>query len=90
MNKQMNAALNNLPNYKGVMICSRPEDNPTIDKERYSEAHRRPFVSRVKEKEKIGITPIKKPVLYTFGKSKTQVDWQQRQPRRSSETTRIG
>jgi len=44
---------NNINNYKGVMLCTRPNENIGSVKER-------PFVSRVDPKEQIGLNPVKK------------------------------
>ena len=40
-------------NYKGVMLCSRPEERQELVKER-------PFYSRVDPKDAIGLNPTKK------------------------------
>lgn len=40
-------------NYKGVMLCNRPNVDSNIVKYK-------PFVSRVDKKENLGINPIKK------------------------------
>jgi len=44
---------NNINNYKGVMLCTRPNENIGVVKER-------PFVSRVDPKGQVGINPVKK------------------------------
>ena len=45
-------------NYKGVMLCSRPNEYGQVQKpERQGKA---PFISRVDPKEKIGVNPTKK------------------------------
>jgi hypothetical protein len=44
---------NNINNYKGVMLCNRPNEQVGISKDR-------PFVSRVDPKEQMGINPVKK------------------------------
>jgi len=44
---------NNINNYKGVMLCTRPNENIVASKDR-------PFVSRVDPKDQIGINPVKK------------------------------
>jgi len=43
----------NINNYKGVMLCTRPNENIGVSKERT-------FVSRVDPKEKLGLNPVKK------------------------------
>jgi len=44
---------NNINNYKGVMLCTRPNENIGAVKDR-------PFVSRVDPKDRLGINPVKK------------------------------
>jgi len=44
---------NNINNYKGVMLCTRPNENIGAVKDR-------PFVSRVDPKDQVGINPVKK------------------------------
>jgi len=44
---------NNINNYKGVMLCTRPNENIGVVKDR-------PFVSRVDPKDQIGLNPVKK------------------------------
>jgi len=44
---------NNINNYKGVMLCTRPNENIGVVKER-------PFVSRVDPKDRLGVNPVKK------------------------------
>jgi len=44
---------NNINNYKGVMLCTRPNENIGVAKER-------PFVSRVDPKDQLGINPVKR------------------------------
>jgi len=44
---------NNINNYKGVMLCTRPNENIGLVKDK-------PFVSRVDPKESLGINPVKK------------------------------
>jgi len=43
----------NINNYKGVMLCTRPNENIGAEKDR-------PFVSRVDPKAQLGINPVKK------------------------------
>jgi len=43
----------NINNYKGVMLCTRPNENIGIAKET-------PFISRVDPKDQLGINPVKK------------------------------
>jgi len=43
----------NINNYKGVMLCTRPNENIGVSKER-------PFVSRVDPKDQLGINPVKR------------------------------
>merc|ERR1719264_683593 len=40
-------------NYKGVMLCSRPEERQELIKEK-------PFCSRVDPKEQIGLNPVRR------------------------------
>jgi hypothetical protein len=40
-------------NYKGVMLCSRPEERQELIKEK-------PFCSRVDPKENVGLNPVRK------------------------------
>lgn len=44
---------NNINNYKGVMLCTRPNENIGVVKER-------PFISRVDPKADLGVNPAKK------------------------------
>lgn len=44
---------NNINNYKGVMLCTRPNENIGVTKDR-------PFVSRVDPKDQIGLNPVKR------------------------------
>jgi hypothetical protein len=44
---------NNINNYKGVMLCTRPNENIGVAKER-------PFVSRVDPKDQLGVNPVKR------------------------------
>jgi len=48
---------NNLNNYKGVMLCTRPNENIGVSKDK-------PFISRVDPKAQIGINPVKKVQTY--------------------------
>jgi len=52
---------NNINNYKGVMLCTRPNENIGAVKER-------PFVSRVDPKDRLGINPVKKNGLVVVKK----------------------
>jgi len=44
---------NNINNYKGVMLCTRPNENIGTVKER-------PFISRVDPKDNLGVNPVRK------------------------------
>jgi len=44
---------NNINNYKGVMLCTRPNENIGVVKDR-------PFVSRVDPKDRLGVNPVKR------------------------------
>jgi len=44
---------NNINNYKGVMLCTRPNENIGVVRDR-------PFVSRVDPKDRLGVNPVKK------------------------------
>lgn len=52
---------NNINNYKGVMLCARPNENIGVVKER-------PFVSRVDPKDQIGINPVRRIKSYAPNK----------------------
>jgi len=52
---------NNINNYKGVMLCTRPNENIGAVKDR-------PFVSRVDPKDQIGINPVRKIKTYKAAK----------------------
>lgn len=52
---------NNINNYKGVMLCARPNENIGAVKER-------PFVSRVDPKDQVGINPVRKIKSYSLTK----------------------
>jgi hypothetical protein len=43
---------NNINNYKGVMLCTRPNENIGTAKER-------PFISRVEPKDQLGVNPVR-------------------------------
>jgi len=52
---------NNINNYKGVMLCTRPNENIGAVKER-------PFVSRVDPKDRLGVNPVKKNYIVVVKK----------------------
>ena len=54
-----NAMKQSIGNYKGVMLCNRPND-PAEKMQREGPA---PFISRVTVKEALGINPSNKPIL---------------------------
>lgn len=54
-----NAMKQSIGNYKGVMLCNRPND-PAEKIQREGPA---PFISRVTVKEQLGINPSNKPIL---------------------------
>jgi len=52
---------NNINNYKGVMLCTRPNENIGVTKDR-------PFVSRVDPKDQVGINPVKRTTTHVHQK----------------------
>jgi hypothetical protein len=57
----VNAPKASIGNYKGVMLCNRPNEFGQVQKpERQGKA---PFISRVDPKEQIGLNPTKKIIV---------------------------
>jgi protein tyrosine phosphatase (PTP) superfamily phosphohydrolase (DUF442 family) len=52
----MNDEISNIGNYKGLMLCSRPDQVEKRQPERE-------FISRVSPKDPLGYTPCPKPAL---------------------------
>jgi len=56
----------NINNYKGVMLCTRPNENIGVSKDR-------PFVSRVDPKDQVGINPVKRVQTHAAAKKANPV-----------------
>jgi len=57
---------NNINNYKGVMLCTRPNENIGVSKEK-------PFISRVDPKDQLGVNPVKKVQTHVVTKKPNPV-----------------
>jgi len=68
----MDGFKNNVNNFKGVMLCTRPNENIAVTKEK-------PFISRVDPKDNLGINPVKKVQTHVSVKKRNPVLQRHRQ-----------